>query len=204
LASALIVFYSQAVLSGLQLRLNFVTVKRIIILVCLSAGVWNSGCSQTEPDQERLRIAREFVMEIKYGMSSAELIHKYVRSIHYDDVDSIRKAVDLYLAQMNKQLQRIPDHDLVADLYVTHQDKYARKFQRIEESDLKGGEKKPMQISLVTSEGAKKQVNLKDVYMVHEVNKFNEGEIFIIFDDENKIVSFIGWHVGIFQAMMQF
>ena len=169
-----------------------------IVLIALLINV--NACAQTL-EKERLELTQEFIQEIKNGiLSNEQIVEKYVVEGNYLKTDSTKQAVD----------QWMNDHRTVFNMDTIHFKfiKYSDHEEEFFVSDHPVGERETVQkliFKLSRFDGSRStDVNIGDLYAVILETKYDKGTIFILFDNDNRMISFIGITMGYYTTLMQF
>jgi hypothetical protein len=177
---------TSVLLASVFVLLNFCTCKSV----------------QSQQNDERATIAKEFVVAIKEGiLSNEEIMKKFVTTRYYFNPDSsrFRAAADEHLNQLRKSAQSIDLTNHVAYPYVGHEDEFAvMASASVDEKPTK----KHLEFSFDPAPGVSLEVDMNDLYVIGPKDEKGKGMI-ILFDDKNRILSFTSMrfrnHVGYWQ-----
>ena len=171
----------------------------LVFVVALLINV--NACAQNKIEDNRLSLTRAFVQDLKLGiLSNEDIMAKYVIEGSYSKHDSIKKDVD----------QFINDHRMGFNVKGTKFKflKYAEHEDEFMVADHPIGEPETMHKLIFTlgnfNDGKETDINKDDLYVAVVTVNRDEGTFFILFDESNKIISFLGLKMGYYVTLFQY
>ena len=145
---------------------------------------------------ERLQVSQQFALAFKNGLTNEQIMKNYVVDGNYFKSDSARRIGDQWMDDLRKSYKSVNENDFVALPYIGHEDEFVV---------LHKGKMQRLEFILGTNDGQRTAVDLNDLYVVKIKSKPGpSGELFILFNDENKILSFAGYAIGAGVGLWQF
>jgi hypothetical protein len=170
--------------------------KLIILTIFIFGASYDSKAQKDHVADQRLAIALKFAMAFKQNrLSNDEIMKKFVVEADYFRNDSIRRCANQWMDGLRKGFKEIDESEFVPLAYALHEDEflvfYNTRYHR-------------MIIDLGKPDGSNVPVDLKDLYVVVGKSKKKDAKIFILFNTDDKIVSFAGLRSGLYFGMFVF
>lgn len=126
-------------------------------------------------------------------LTNEQIMKKYVVEGNYFKVDSIRQGADLWMDNDRNSLREVAEKDITIFKYSEHEEEFM-VLDNPPSAPLSPASMRKLQIFLVSPEQPSSKVNLDNLYVMRTKN--SKGGWFILFNEENKIVSFSGLRKG--------
>jgi hypothetical protein len=166
--------------------IKYKAMNRLFIIFQLLTALSITTDAQTKTET-RLSLAKEFVTNLaETQFSNEHIVEKYTEPGSYFNNDSIKRVANQGIDHQRKNLRMMKRKDMGILKYQGNEKKFM-------EMDNPPGEPlappvlQELKFSLSTSKGRDLYVNLDDLYIVTEKNK---AIMFILFNDEDKIITF--------------
>lgn len=149
--------------------------------------------AQKSTKENRLKIVNQFNNVFSEGtLSNEEFMKKYVVEGNYFKSDSVKKVADEWMNFIRKGYSKAEKSKIRILKYSEHENEFCVSDQDIGEPL---ATMRKLEITVNAKSGIENRVNIDDLYV--------SGALLILFNEENKIVSFasvkIGYHVGLIQ-----
>lgn len=168
--------------------INIIIMNRISLIVPLLIAFSITSNAQKNAEK-RLSLAKEFVEAfIEPRLSNVHIMQKYVDSGNYFKVDSIRQLADRWMDHQRNNMRTVKREDMEVLEYLRHE----KEFMEMDNppgKPLSPPALQKLKFSLGTSEGHDLYVDLDDLYVVTENSK---AIMFILFNEDDKIITFSG------------
>jgi hypothetical protein len=160
--------------------------------------------AQDEKASSRLKIIKEFVSNISEGLlPNKQIVKKYVVQGRYFENDTVKKIANDYL----NSLRGLKNRE-VAILKYSEIEKTFEVSGVHEFGDNSDNPAKLIFSLFISNSRQTSKVDLNDLYVIKEINKntrkLEEGGIFILFREDNRIISFAGTTIGNKTNLIQF
>jgi hypothetical protein len=177
-------------------------VLRMLIFL-LFVGSYQSF-AQEKTRKKRLEITLEFAKALQQGtLSNEEIMKRYVVEGSYFKSDSMKQMADEYL----NFYRGLKDYEVAAIKYSEHESEY----YVVGVKNIGDTSTSPVRLKFtlqIANPLRERQVDINDLYVIKTKPKGGEmpegGGIFILFNKENKILSFSGMTIGNHTGLMQF
>ena len=183
-------------------RLTFIT---LLFLLLVSVRSF----SQDKVKDQRLQLAREFLIAVREGvLTNGQIVKKYAVQGNYFTIDSIKVMADGWLNDLRRDLKRPNEKDIIVLKFIENEKEFVETNSRTVKQSSAATNR--MKFTLVSPTDPKKRsIEVGDLYGVNftfrtEDNVSEEGSLFILFNDENKIMSFAGLSIGNQTTLIQF
>jgi hypothetical protein len=167
--------------------------KVITVLLLLVNGF---SFAQTNVESKRLKAVHQFAMAVKQGtLSNGEIMKKYVVEGDYFKRDSIKSWADFYLNDVIRRCLKLGnDADIAIFKYSGREDKYSVTDRPIGEPERTQKLEFILYENLTAVKPTEKKIDINDLYVIEFIYKekytTEEGKLFILFNEHNKIRSF--------------
>lgn len=158
-------------------------------------------CSQDGLEIRRSRLVKRFAKDLKnVDVSNQELFETYLTRGNAFASDTTRKMAEEIAVGLRASIQQAGNSDFTAYKYLDHRE-FGGGIRRIDDTDPDSPvEQKPLEFELHDAHRKNSiGVDLEDLYVL----KVQDVRLFILFDDKNKIVSFISMQKGNTVALMK-
>ena len=183
---------------------NVAVLTFLIILIngCVSA--------QTKIEKERLKLAHQFMLDIKRGtLSNREVMKKYVVEGDYFKMDSIKGDADFYLDMLRMGNKQVREEDIASLKYTGNEDRYSVTDRPI------GQPERTQRLKFILYElkgsikhGTEKEIDIDDLYVVEYLYKDEHASkvvnLFVLFTERNKILAFANFPSNNYVSLFQF
>jgi hypothetical protein len=150
--------------------------------------------AQKNAKETRLKIVHQFNDIFSKGtLSNEEFMKKYVVEGNYFKSDSVKKVADEWMNFIRKGYSKAEKSKIRILKYSEHENEFRVSDQNIGEPL---ATLRKLEITVSAKSRIENRVNIDDLYV--------SGGLFILFNEENKIVSFAGITIGYYVGLIQF
>ena len=168
------------------MKLNNVAVLTFLIILI-------NGCvsAQTKIEKERLKLAHQFMLDIKRGtLSNREVMKKYVVEGDYFKMDSIKSWADFYLDMLRRGFKQIREEDITSIKYTGNEDRFSVTDRPIGQPERTQRLEFILYEDIMAIKPTEKKVDTNDLYVVICKLEHVSKNLFILFNDQNRILAF--------------
>lgn len=189
------------VLNFLVMNINLQT-----LFILSTLFVPNGSFSQDKIEDERMGLTLEFLMAFRKDiLTNEQVMEKFVVEGNYFKNDSVRRVADRWMNDLRRDFKRPIEEGIRVLKYSEHADEFA-----VSDASPIGspGSQLKMKFTLAISKNDKRKVPIDDLYAIeftfYSGFKKEVGSVFVLYNNENKIISFAGMTIADHTSLVQF
>jgi hypothetical protein len=183
--------------------------QRILTMTILFLFLNGFGIAQTEVKSVRLKLIDQFIQAFNQDtLSNSDIMKKYVVDGDYFKKDSIKGLADLYLNEARRCIKLTSRHNIGAYQYLDRENKHSVTDRPIGQPERLQKLKFSLNEKITSAKPKEKKFDIIDLYIVEFDHiggyDFEQDNLFILFNEYNKIVSFAGFRSNNYVELYQF
>jgi hypothetical protein len=166
--------------------------------------------AQTKLENERLEIIGQFIRAFKQdSLSNATIMKIYVVEGGYFKKDSVRNWADFYLDETRRTLKLTSEQNIFIQKYLGNENKYSVTDIPIGQSERTRKLEFILYQNITSVNPKENKIDINDLYIVEikykgEYDVTENGKLFILFNEQNKILAFADFRMNNHVALYQF